>query len=413
MWKAVLIFALYLIINIHGLENPECNRISIPIMRKKTPREQLIIAPNLKLYGIDFGWLHKPHKHNATNDSIALFRYLDSEFYGKVQIGQKAQTFNMVFDTAWRTSWVISEDCAFTTVGCHGHNKYDHTNSFTYRPNGTRFFANEGTYNLTGYYSNDTFLVGHTRINGQLFVEMTSVPPEYVLYKSDGVMGLGFKVDSYDPFFYSMLKNKTIEKPIFSVYLNRDRQSNRGGNLMLGFIEKKHIHQKQVPGQNHSVLEPITYLPVDPSNGWWQFKMDRIVVNITNKNETYPYCVGGCDAIVDTTTNLIIGPINDIKAIHKLIGATSLILGRSRVKCDTVNKLPPIDFMLAGKNFTLKGPQYVQKMSAGPIQFCMSAFMGSADPNEQNMWVLGGAFLSHFYSIYDIANKKIGFVLAA
>ena len=126
-------------------------------MRQKTPREQAAMAPNLKGYGIDFEWLHKPHKHNSTNDSIALFRYLDSEFYGLVQIGQKGQRFNMVFDTAWQTSWVMSSDCSSTTVGCMTHNKYDHSNSFTYVPNGTPFNVDAGSYNLTGYYSNDTF----------------------------------------------------------------------------------------------------------------------------------------------------------------------------------------------------------------------------------------------------------------
>lgn len=44
---------------------------------------------------------------------------------------------------------------------------------------------------------------------------------------------------------------------------------------------------------------------------------------------------------------------------------------------------------------------------------CMSAFTYSDAPSEQDVWVLGGAFLSEYYSIYDIENKKIGFVKAA
>lgn len=210
-----------------------------------------------------------------------------------------------------------------------------------------------------------------------------------------------------------MLKNKTIAKPLFSLYLNRDRQSNRGGNLLLGFIDEKHIHQKVVPGKNHTVPETITYLPVDGSKGYWQFKMDKVVVNITNKNTTYPFCSAGCDAIVDTTTNTIIGPADEIAAINKLLGANTPIMGRYRVKCDTVNKLPPIDFILGGKNFTLKGPNYIQKMSVSSITVCVSAFVGSNAPSEQNMWVIGGAFLSQFYSIYDMDQKQIGFVTAA
>lgn len=52
-------------------------------------------------------------------------------------------------------------------------------------------------------------------------------------------------------------------------------------------------------------------------------------------------------------------------------------------------------------------------MSIGALTLCVSAFTYSEAPSEQNVWVMGGAFLSVYYSIYDIDNKKIGFVRAA
>lgn len=52
-------------------------------------------------------------------------------------------------------------------------------------------------------------------------------------------------------------------------------------------------------------------------------------------------------------------------------------------------------------------------MAYGPLTMCISAFTYSNDPSEQHAWVFGAAFLSPFYSIYDIENKKIGFVRAA
>ncbi|KAK4884207.1 hypothetical protein RN001_000478 [Aquatica leii] len=410
MWKLLLFYCLFVICVLHASKQ---KHLRIPLSRQKTIREQISFMPNLKRHGIDFEWLTKPHKHNSTNDSIALFRWLDSEFYGVVQIGQKAQTFNMVFDTSWQTSWVISAECGWTSIGCLSHNKYDHTKSFTYKPNGKKFISDQGTYNLTGYFSNDTFLLGHTRVDGQLFVEMTSIPSSHVLSKADGVIGLGFKVGQYDPLFYSMLKNKSIEKPLFSVFLNRDRQSTRGGNVLLGLIDEKHIHQKVVPGLNHTVPEDITYLPVDSKEGYWSFKMDGVAVELTAKNQSIPFCTAGCKAIVDTSTTVIMAPPEDVKSINKLIGATSLVFGRYHVNCDTLNKLPPIDFILGGINFTLHGEHYTQRISFGPITYCVSAFVKSDVASEQSIWILGGAFLSHFYSIYDIEHQQIGFVTAA
>ncbi|KAF5289708.1 hypothetical protein FQR65_LT11762 [Abscondita terminalis] len=389
----------------------------IPLKRHKSVREQLHLVPNLKKHGIDFEWILKPHKHNSTKDSIALFHYLDSEFYGEVQIGQEPQTFNMVFDTSWSRSWVISNDCTWTSPGCWLHQKYDHTKSFTYRPNGRKFISDQGTYNFTGYYSNDTFLVSicSSLINGQLFVEMTGLPADQALKKSDGAIGLGFKTDWYDPLFYSMLKNKSIRKPLFSIYLKRDGQSHQGGNIMLGFIDKQHIHTIVDPNTNKTFREEITYLPVNSHDEYWSFNMDGVTLDITeqNKTKTYEFCMGGCQAFVDTATTVIMAPPKDVDNINKLIGATSLVVGRYSVKCDRLNKLPPIEFVLAGKKFTLKGEQYTQRMNVGPLTFCVSAFVKSDVPNEQKFWILGAAFLSQFYSIYDVGHKRIGFVTAA
>lgn len=47
-------------------------------MRQPTAREQQLNAPNLQNFGINLDWLHKKyHGGNRTNDSIALYRYLD------------------------------------------------------------------------------------------------------------------------------------------------------------------------------------------------------------------------------------------------------------------------------------------------------------------------------------------------
>ncbi|KAF2892909.1 hypothetical protein ILUMI_13264 [Ignelater luminosus] len=412
MWRLMFAICCIFVLNQMGLVDSDT--LMIPIFRQKSPREAALNSKDMHKLGIHLDWLRKHHHHNSTgNDSIALFRFLDMEFYGKVLIGQKGQAFNMLFDTAWQTSWVISNDCSWTTIGCWFHNKYDHTGSSTYVANGTKFISPEGSYNLTGYYSNDTFSIAHSRVNGQMFVEMTSVPYTYIFSKADGVMGLGIKTGKIDPFFYNMLRNGTIKQPLFSVYLSRDRQSQRGGNILLGFIDKKHIHRVPVPNSNKTIPDTITYLPVEGGSGYWQFHMDRIVLDMPSQNKSFPFCLHGCSTIADTTNNIILGPQQDINAIHTLIKAKPLLFGRSRVPCDTINKLPPIDFVLAGKNFTLKGPQYIQKMSYGSVTLCLSSFVSSSVPTEQNIWILGGAFLSQFYSIYDIGNNRIGFVRAA
>ncbi|XP_018563231.1 aspartic proteinase A2-like [Anoplophora glabripennis] len=381
--------------------------LRIELIRQKTTREEHLNAPSLKEYGVNFDWFYKKHHGgNRTNDSIALYRYLDNEFYGKVVIGHPGQTLNVAFDTAWSLSWVLSSKCnEWKSIGCWLHNRYDHTKSSEYKKDNRPYVANEGKYNLTGFYSYDNFSIAHSNATAQSFVEMVTVPWTFLFNKIDGVLGLGMKTDSYNPFFYTLLAQKKIQNPIFSIYLNRDRQSNKGGNILLGFVEPKHIHV------TNKVPDPITYLAVDAGQ-YWKFTMDRVEIVYSSKSN-YTLCPNGCKVIADTSTNTIVGPQADIDKIHDDIKAKNIFLNRYSVDCETVNKLPKIDFILGGQPFRLEGSEYIIKMSYMSFTVCLSSFVPTATPSETGLWVLGGAFLSEYYSIYDVFNKKIGFVKAA
>lgn len=98
------------------------------------------------------------------------------------------------------------------------------------------------------------------------FIEMTEVSPLFIFNKMDGVLGLGLKFGDYNPFIYYLLKNKNITRALFSIYMNRDRQSNRGGDIYLGSIEPRHVYNKN--------LSSIVYLPVT-SYAFWQFNIDK------------------------------------------------------------------------------------------------------------------------------------------
>ncbi|KAJ8965971.1 hypothetical protein NQ314_003819 [Rhamnusium bicolor] len=199
---------------------------------------------------------------------------LENEFYGKIVIGHPGQTVNVAFDTAWSISWVLSSKCEiWKTVGCWFHNRYDHTKSSEWKKDNRPFIAEEGKYNMTGFYSYENISIAHSNVTAQSFVEMVDVPYTFIFNKVDGVLGLGLKIDDYDPFFYKLLRQKKIKDPLFSIYLNRDRQSNVGGNIMLGFVDEKHIHKTELKNKT-IVPDKIKYLPVDAGQ-YWKFSMDR------------------------------------------------------------------------------------------------------------------------------------------
>ena len=54
----------------------------------------------------------------------------------------------------------------------------------------------------------------------------------------------------------------------------------------------------------------------------------------------------GCDAIVDTGTSLIVGPVNDVYRINQFIGAKLMWSGMWFVDCDKVDSLPSVSFRI-------------------------------------------------------------------
>merc|ERR1712080_648230 len=103
-----------------------------------------------------------------------------------------------------------------------------------------------------------------------------------------------------------------------------------GGELILGGSDPAHY------------VPPFNYVNVT-RKGYWQFKMDGVKVKST------ALCKGGCQAISDTGTSLIAGPVEDVNKLQKLIGGTLVGPGEYQVPCNTIDSLPPITLPLEGK----------------------------------------------------------------
>jgi len=321
---------------------------------------------------------------------------MDAQYYGPIEIGTPGQTFKVIFDTGSSNLWVPSATCPIWEVACRIHNRYDSKKSSTYKPNGTDFEIQYGSGSMSGFLSTDTTCIAGVCVTDQTFAEATHEPGiAFLAAQFDGILGMGFPqiaVLGVNPVFNNMIEQGVVEAPMFSFWLSRDPNADLGGELILGGSDPNFYTGE------------MTYVPVQ-REGYWEIGMDSMA---TGGNEIG--CNGGCTAIVDTGSSLLVGPTEQTDAINKMIGGVELIPGTGQymIVCSKIDTLPDIDFVIGGKAFTLTGRDYVLQVTQLGQTQCISGFMGLDLPMGP-WWILGDVFIGRFYTEFDMGGSRVGF----
>uniref|UniRef100_G3NZN2 Peptidase A1 domain-containing protein n=1 Tax=Gasterosteus aculeatus TaxID=69293 RepID=G3NZN2_GASAC len=328
-----------------------------------------------------------------------LTNFMDAQYYGVISIGTPPQDFTVLFDTGSSNLWVPSIHCSFFDLACWLHRRYNSKKSSTFVKNGTEFSIRYGRGSLSGYISGDTVSVAGLPVPGQQFGEAVKQPGiTFAVARFDGVLGMAYpsiSVANVTPVFDTAMAAKLLPQDVFSFYISRDPTAAVGGELMLGGTDPKYY-----TGDLH-------YVNVT-RKAYWQMKLSGVDVG-----NQLTLCKAGCQAIVDTGTSLIVGPVEEIRALHKAIGALPLLMGEYWINCEKIPSLPVVSFIIGGKMYNLTGEDYVMKETQMGSSICLSGFMAmDIPPPAGPLWILGDVFIGKYYTVFDRAADRLGFAPA-
>ncbi|KAM3871606.1 pepsin A-like [Diretmus argenteus] len=359
----------------------ECfHRKVVPLIKGKTARQTLQEQGLWEEYRTKYPYnpmakFYQRGTESMTNDA-------DMAYYGVVSIGTPPQSFKVVFDTGSSNLWVPSVYC--TSPACKNHAKFNPQQSSTFKWENQALNIQYGTGSMKGFLASDTVQVGGVTVANQVFGISEVEAPFMVGMQADGILGLAFQslaADDVVPVFDNMVKQNAVSQPLFSVYLSSNAQ--QGSEVAFGGIDSSHY-----TGQ-------VTWIPLTSAT-YWQIKMDSVTVN----GQTVA-CNGGCQAIIDTGTSLIVGPTNDIKNLNSRVGASYNNYGEAVVDCQNIQSMPEVTFTLNGHAFTIPATAYATKN----YYDCNTGFgQGGSD----QLWILGDVFIREYYSIFDTRTQQIG-----
>jgi len=337
----------------------------------------------------------KQGKKNTRRDTVgstSLVNYEhDSTFYAAVDIGTPSQSVNLILDTGSSDIWAIQNK-----------NSWNPSSSSTFENSTTPFQISYGSGDVEGVLSQDTFtLAGHTSAT-QEFAIATYVTSGLLDQNVDGIMGFGFEslsTSKSTPFWQASGANQ------FSFYLEADagtssnQQDVYGGVFTLG-------------GSNTSLYQGDVNWSEVVDESYWLITLGGITIDSNNISLS-----GTSKVAVDTGTTLIGAPTEVVEAIYAQIPGSSAMSsgnGYYQFPCSTsVNAT----LHFGDQEYLLSGDDFIAGTVDSSGQTCMGAFFSiGSDANDELQYILGDAFLTKVYTIFDNSSgssAQVGFASLA
>ncbi|KFH15453.1 eukaryotic aspartyl protease superfamily protein [Toxoplasma gondii MAS] len=263
---------------------------------------------------------------------VSLQNHRNTQYFGKISVGNPPQSFNVVFDTGSHHFWIPSNECQASS--CRAHSRFDDSRSSSFRHHSNNGW-NEcvtvtfGTGRVVYRKALEAIRIGDAAIPSQavgLVVDQTDEP--FVDLPFDGIVGLGeyfvvytgmclsrssclagsYERSGQKDLLDNLKTERVIADKIFAVYLSRRRVM--GGVISFGGFDPRFVQQ----GKN------IQWFATLPQEGWAipliDFKVDGVRLHLC-----FDSAESRCVAVLDTGTSSIGGPKADIHQVLTALGA--------------------------------------------------------------------------------------------
>ena len=310
----------------------------------------------------------------------------DEEYTCPVQLGAAGTTLNLDFDTGSSDLWVFSDQTP--AAEAQGHQIYQTSSGTKLQGYSWNITYGDGS-GAAGDVFTDKVAVGQVTATKQAVEAATSIAGGQggqSFAGSDGLLGLASSsINTVKPksqtTFFDTVKGQ-LQSALFTATLKHQQP----GSYDFGYIDdSKHTGT-------------INYVPVDFSQGFWQFSVDG-------------YSVGGKKGsfgtgIADTGTTLLLANDDVVTAYYSSVNGAQNDQSQGGYTFPCSATLPDFTLTIGGNDITVPG----SLVNFAPISEGSSTCFGGIQSNSGiGFSILGDIFLKAVFAVFDSGNTRFGF----
>ncbi|KAK3393915.1 aspartic peptidase domain-containing protein [Podospora didyma] len=379
-----------------------CNSSTFSIRQVKNPRFSrhgpLALAKIYRKYRVPFPddlrafMDHFSHTMKRTTGSASTTPESDDvEYLTSVSIGTPPQVLNMNFDTGSSDLWVFSTELPADEV--NGQTLYDPSKSSTAQKlQGETWSITYGDGSTCGgdVYT-DQVTVGSLTVKTQAVECADHVSKEFTEdTQNSGLFGLGFDnintvmPDRQNTFFTNAKSG--LDQPLFTA----DLKAGAPGTYSFGFIDK------------NAYVGKITYLPVDTSQGFWEFTSPGYLIASGKVQRV------ALQGIADTGTTLLLLPDQVVSDYYSSVSGAQYESSQAgyTFPCSQSSSLPDFTFVLNSSSAITVPGKY---MTYAPTDSSGQTCFGSMQRNTGvGFSIFGDIAIKSAFVVFDGGNTRIG-----